>query len=837
MIGQNISHYKVLEKLGGGGMGVVYKAEDTKLKRLVALKFLPPDLTRDEDAKERFVHEAQAASALDHLNICNIHEIDETEDGQMFICMAYYDGHTLKKHIARGTTSVEEAMNIAIQTAEGLAKAHAQGIVHRDIKPANIMLTNDGVVKIVDFGLAKLAGMSHVTRTGTTVGTVAYMSPEQARGEPADQRSDIFSLGVLLYELVTGELPFKAEHQAALLYQVVNTPHKPLSDVRPNLPPQFERIVNKSLEKNAPDRYQLAEELLDDLKLVQKELTTQELLKQAGVPVSMRKKTMPWVISGTAILLIIIGIYLFYPTTRESADRRSIAVLPFANLSEDKENQYFSDGITEDIITQLSRIGDLRVISRTSTMRYRGTEKTIPEIGKELDVATILEGSVRREGNQVRIVAQLVDVRNDEHLWAETYDKELTQIFAIQSNVARRIAEALKATLSPIEKERIEKKATDNLDAYTYYLKGREYYYRYHKQDNENAIELFKKALELDPNYALAYAGLGDAYGQGTQKFGFAHDWGDSAIAASQKAISLDPNLAEAYKSLSLGYGEKGLYRKALASLYKSVELNPNYFPAVSNIGWGNWLTGRFDEALFWFNKGLTLNPAFPYTHFSIGMTYLRIGDYPKSKEWFKKALELQPDFTYGYVGLSLAFQAEGQFEKAVEQNQKILAIAPDDLIGMAVVADTRMLMSDYALARQYYEKVVELNPTGVNTLTGSVNSTRLGYVLWEMGQQAEARNLFRINIQMDRQFMEEGNESFHLRYDLACIHAIQGQRQEAYAWLQKAIDAGWRDYQWGTQDPLLENLRNDEEFKQKMEYVRRMVNEMRQRVEQSENP
>jgi len=375
MIGKSISHYRITEKLGGGGMGIVYKAEDTRLKRTVALKFLPPDLTRDEDAKKRFVHEAQAASALEHPNICNVHEIDETQDGQMFICMACYEGETLKKKIERGPLKVDEAVNIAVQVAGGLARAHEAGITHRDIKPANVMVTDRGEVKIVDFGLAKLSGRTRVTKTGTTAGTIAYMSPEQSRGEGVDSRTDIWSLGVVLYEMLTGKLPFKGDYEQAVVFSILNEDPEPLRNLRSEVPIGLERIVHKAMAKSPGERYRQVRDVLVELETLGTEQETRSMTAGRG--------------------------------------RKSIAVLPFKSLSESKEDEYFSDGITEDILTQLSRIGDLKVISRTSVMRYKKSEKSLLEIGRELGVATILEGSVRRSGDRVRIVGELIDAQTD----------------------------------------------------------------------------------------------------------------------------------------------------------------------------------------------------------------------------------------------------------------------------------------------------------------------------------------------------------------------------------------------------------------------------------------
>ncbi len=834
MIGTTVSHYEILEKLGEGGMGVVYKARDLRLHRFVALKFLPRKSTVTQEELGRFQQEARAISALNHPHIATIYDVDEAS-GDQFLVLEYLPGGTLKSHFkdlqsSGRELSIAQVLDYGMQIAEGLAHAHHNGIVHRDMKTENLILTAEGSIKITDFGLAKLWGSTHLTKIGSTIGTAAYMSPEQVRGEELDHRSDLFALGIILYELVTGRTPFRGEHEAALTYSIVNETPASITAVRPGVPEGLATIIDRCLEKEKEKRYQTAEEVLSDLR---------EMRSGPSAPVRTpgTSRSLPWIIGAGIVVGILLAVaFFFLPGRTADESRKSIAVLPFKNLSTDKENEYFSDGITEDIIAQLSNIRELKVISRTSVMRYKETEKSIRDIGSELGVATILEGSVRKAGNQVRIVAQLIDAGTDEHLWSNTYDKEMTQIFAIQSDVAHSIAKALEATLSNAEKERIETTPTSSLDAYAYYLKGREYYSRYHKEDNENAIELFHKALEIDPRYALAYAGLGDAYGQRVQKFGFSRRWIDSSLTASRKAISLNPNLAEAYKSLGLAYGEKGLYRQALDAVRKAVDLNPNYYPAVANIGWGFWLTGRFDEALIWMKKGLDLNPAFAYSYLSIGVVYLRLGEFDRARSWFDKALELQPDLAYAYVGNALAFQAEGRIDQALEEGVKLQSRVPDDPISMSVIADISLFAGDTRSAGRLLDKTVAMNPDGINVFTGSVYATRLAYVAGKTGDQAKAQTLLQKAHRLDRQLLEEGNESASRRYDLACIASLRGDRHEALTWLQRAVDAGWRDYLWGMNDPLLESLHSDQAFRDMMDNVQKMVAGMRDKVRAMES-
>ena len=438
MIGEIISHYKILEELGGGRMGVVYKAEDVKLKRNVALKFLPQDLTRDKTAKQRFIKEAQTASALDHPNICNIHEIDETDDGQLFICMACYEGETLKKKIEHGPLEIDEIIDIALQIAHGLAKAHSQGIVHRDIKPANIFITEDGQAKLLDFGLAKLVGKSSLTKTGTATGTVAYMSPEQASGEEVGYQTDIWSLGAALYEMISGRQPFTGDNWEAVIYAILNKKPQQIRLSRPDTPEALQTVVKRMLQKNPQRRCSNVDNLIKDLEAVK---------------------------NKTALAAA--------PTTDEEKPSASIAVMPFLDMSSGKDQEYFCDGMAEELINSLTHIKDLRVVARTSAFSFKGKNLDIRDIGKKLNVETVLEGSVRKAGNRLRITTQLIDVFEGYHLWSERYDLVMDDVFAIQDEITLAIVDKLRIKLLGTEKEAILKRYTENLEAYNLYLKGR----------------------------------------------------------------------------------------------------------------------------------------------------------------------------------------------------------------------------------------------------------------------------------------------------------------------------------------------------------------------------
>ena len=429
LIGTTVSHYKILEKLGGGGMGVIYKAEDTKLKRNVVLKFLSPDITRDPDAKERFMHEAQAASALDHANICTIYEFGKTEEDQLFIAMAYYEGETLKKRIENAALPVHEVIDYAFQIAQALVKAHEHGIIHRDIKPANIMVTKEGVVKLLDFGLAKLMGHTILTKSGNTSGTAAYMSPEQSRGELVDLRTDIWSLGIVLYEMLTGVRPFKGEYENALIYSILNTDYESIDTKRADVPAQLQIIVGKCLQKDPSKRYQDVTELLADLKRCQ----------LGPTPQRHPKRRLGVLLVASLVALAVVLYFLVRQKDAEQRPKGSIAVLPFKNLSDNKDDEYFSEGIVDDIIAQLSKTNGVRVVPQTATVRFRNSERSPKDIGRELNVASVLIGSIRRAGDKVRIIAQLVDAEQESSLWTETYDRESKETLVMQSDIARDI--------------------------------------------------------------------------------------------------------------------------------------------------------------------------------------------------------------------------------------------------------------------------------------------------------------------------------------------------------------------------------------------------------------
>ncbi len=645
MIGQTILHYKILEKLGEGGMGVVYKAEDTKLKREVAIKFLPHHVLTNAEEKQRFEIEAQAAAALNHPNISTIYSIEESKDN-IFIVMEYIDGIELKQKISKGILPIEESLNIIEQIGEGLKAAHRKGIIHRDIKSSNIMITQSGQIKIMDFGLAKVKGVSHITKMGTTLGTTAYMSPEQAHAIPTDQRCDIWSFGVVIYELLTGDLPFQAEHEAGLIYLILNEEPPAPSALNRKIPKQIDDFVQKMMQKDREKRFNNIDECLNELKAI-----------RTGAVINAAQKL-----------------------------KKSIAVLPFDNIGSEKENEYFGDGLTEELIVNLSKLNEIEVVSRTTSMAYKDAKKDTKTVGRELNVRYILEGSVRKFHDNIRITVQLIDVESDRQLWAEAYKGKLEDVFDIQEQVSKQIVEALMLKLSPKEKVVLTKRATMNADAFDCHLKARNYLYRRTKTNIEFAIQLFQKAIELDPRYASAYAGLGEAYATLYHDYDNKEIWLDKAIESAFKALMYDPTLSEAYAALGLAYFSKKSIDEAITSTNKAIELDPSNFVAYWILGCIYHANDRDNEALEMYKKAVELNPDFHTAYGGLRMVYDSMGDEENRNKTVQKLLEVypkylskNPDDARSHIYFAIDLAMVGRNEEAKVQAAKALELSPGD--------------------------------------------------------------------------------------------------------------------------------------------------------------
>ncbi len=720
MIGKTISHYKILEKIGEGGMGVIYKAQDTKLDRVVALKFLPTYLSSDATEKERFFHEAKSASALNHPNITTIHAIDEFE-GQVYIVMEYVEGKTLKKSIETEPLSLKKVLDLAIQICDGLAAARDKGIIHRDIKSDNIMETTKGQVKIMDFGLAKLKGATKLTKIGTTLGTAAYMSPEQAQGEEVDHRSDIFSFGVVLYELLTKQLPFKGEHQSAIIYSILNEEPQPVARYNNQISPKLQEMVEKALAKDREERYQHIEDLQADLRRERKNLEyarTATLTQTPKIQKPVKKNKLILPLAGLAILILILGYLAFFQkqeliTTRSG--KPSMAVLYLQNLSDNKEDEYFAAGMTEDIITQLSKISGLRVVSRSDVEEFRNKPTNIKEVAKKLNVNYVMEGSVRKYGDKIRITCQLIKAQDGFHIWAENYDRKMQDLFAIQADVAKQVAQALEIALAPTEVEKIEKKPTFDVQAYNYYMQGREYYFASNgdKKTLDLAVKMFENALESDSNFALGYAGLSDAY---TSYVMFWIDpkrsWLKEAEKAGEKALAIDPNLSEAHRALSRLYMMEGKKDLAVKSAKEAVKADPNFGEAWRLLGdWYTWL-GQFSEAEKALLKVLELKPTEEGVFRSLMILYFLWGNRPKLEEYFNKGIEIQPSNIQIYADMAFFRLLWGETDQALKLSHQTLDLNPRNVSSLANLFGIFLIRQNPDSAIYYLKKMRKENPS-----------------------------------------------------------------------------------------------------------------------------
>jgi len=745
-------------------MGVVYEAEDLKLHRTVALKFLPEEFNASTEDITRFEQEAQAISALNHPHIATIYDIDEAE-GRRFLTLEFISGGTLKSMVKQLNAEgreipIPDVVEYAIQMADGLAHAHREGIIHRDIKTDNVMLTKDGSVKLTDFGLAKLKGKGQITRTGSTLGTAAYVSPEQLRSEESDTRSDIFSLGVVLYELLTGHLPFRGDHESALTYSIAHEAPTPVDAYRKNVPRELTGIIQKCLDKDKTKRYQNAESTASDLRALQ------QSMKGDRRP-APRKSKLPWIAAAVTVIAAA-GLYLFLPSSRPPAPgNKSIAVLPFTNMSGNPEDEYFSDGITEDILTQLSKIADLNVISRTSVMQYKGTKKTIREIGKELNVSVILEGSIRRSGDEVRIVAQLIDATNDRHLWAETYDKEFKQIFAVQSEVAQKIAGSLEAKLSSAEKERIESAPTSNAEAYNNYLKGRYHWNKRSGADLRLALGYFNKAIEEDPSYGAAYAGLAETYVLLPEYAGAkASEVFPLGVSAAKRALEIDNSLAEAHAVFGLVHMDQWEFGAAEKEMKQAVELDPKN-PSVHQ-----WYSlclafrGQVNEGLAEMERAHELDPLSLVISTDVGFNLIFLKQYDRAAEQFKKTLELDQNFSLAAAGLCEAEALNGATADALAACARARTIARDDPFILG----------------------------------------NLGFAYARCGKKDDAAAVI-------NELRKIGDKGPPVAYFIACIEQGLGEREKAFEWLGK----GYRDrdvYMRALRaDPIWDDIRSDPRY------------------------
>ncbi len=760
--GTIINHYLIIEKIGAGGMGEVYLAEDTELNRKVALKFLPLHLCQEADCRTRFKREAQAAAKLNHPNIVTIYEVSEF-NGRPFFAMEHVAGQSLRELIKGKELPIERVIELAIQICEGLHKAHQSGIVHRDVKPANILIDADGRAKILDFGLATVQGCDHLTKTGSTLGTIGYMSPEQVRGEQVDHRTDIFSHGVVLYELIAGRQPFRGDNDTATSRNIIDQEPEPLARYKVDVPAELQRIVSKALAKDTDLRYQHADEMLADLRAI---------LQMANPAARSKKPTTKLILVGGGMLIIAAVVFGYFQLLPKPASGilKSIAVLPFEDMSPLKDQEYFCDGMTEELIGRLSNIRDLRVPSRTSVFLFKGRTFDIREIGDKLKVQAVLEGSIRKSGNQLRITTQLINVADGYHLWSETYDRELKEVFAIQDEISSAIAGKLRLTLLGEERAKLTKRPTTDIEAYNSYLLGWYFLNKFTDDNFRKAIVHFEQAISRDSNFALAYVGKAICYNDlFLDMFTSRGDCYDQAKAAAAKAVELGEDIGEAHSAL----GRVKLFFEwdlsgAEKEFKRSIELSPESRECHNAYSMYLCIAGKFEEAIAGFKRASELDPADPSMSFMLG-------------DW-------------GYV-------IAGRYHDAIIQNQKTLQMDPHYYNSQLSLAYCSALNGQFTESVSLADSLIAADSTRANH----------PYLIWVYavsGKEEKARHLL-------SRLLEIRAQRYVDAYMIAVIYAGLGDTNKAFEWLAKGYEERSSQMIFLKHDAMFGSLRSDHRFKE----------------------
>ena len=780
MIGQKISHYTIVDELGSGGMGVVYRAMDRRLDRSVALKFLSEELSRDAQAVERFHREARAASALNHPHICSVYDVGE-HGGRHFIVMELLDGASLSTHIARGPLPVANVLAVGAQIAEALEIAHARGIVHRDIKPANIFVTRQGAAKLLDFGVAALVApssrtqattMAQVTQAGEVVGTLAYMSPEQVRGEALDVTSDLFSFGVVLYEMATGRQPFQGATSGVILEAILNRVAPAPVSLNRHVPAGLEAIIEKALEKERGLRYQSAREMRADLQRLQRDLEgarrrVASVPAPAATPSRPRRRALFAALAAAGLSVLAAGGWFAWRTaSADSID--SLAVLPFVNGSGDPDREYLTDGLTESLINNLSQIHTLRVSARSSVFRYKGKEVDPQQVGRDLRVRAVLSGRLLQRHDRVVIRAELVDVANGAQLWGQEYSRSAADVFTLQENLSAEISEKLRLRLSAEEERQLGKRHTDDPVAYELYLRGRLHWNKRNIPDIRKAIEYFNRAVAEDPRYALAYAGLADAYNLASFfNYSPPHDVMPRARAAAAKALEIDERLAEAHISLAyVNFTYDWDYPAATRHFERARALNPAvvanhvYYPFYLTIG------GRHEEAIRTADQAIELDPLSAALSHNRAVQLALARRYPAAVEECRRTIELDPGMAVAYEVMGAAYAAQGE----------------------------------YSQARPLMERAVKLNPAN------TVSVALLGYVDGRLGERKRA-------LQVLRELEERARERYVPAFSFAVLQVGLGDIDRAFEWLDKAYAERYNRLAYLRVEPTWDPVRADPRF------------------------